>query len=1403
MRRRRQVKMGRQRRGVRYAALALVLMSVLAGVVSEGSAQVYPPGSIFAAGSVYPNSVVQSNTIAGGYFGNGDGQIYDLAVTNVPSVAGGPVLSVLLGNGNGAFASPTNYAFAGSVIQVGLSTVYGGPLRAPGSVDLAATDALGNLVLIPGNGDGTFGTPVALNQVANTLQTFPNSNGTLNLIAGKLTYSATLNESLSTITILINDGSGAFSAQTLLSNSTWQVAEVDYLNLAGTPTFLLLGVDGTARTATYINGAFGPLTTFNLNLPAGSGAAGGVVSFVLNGNTCFAAIANGDVFIWHGNADGSFQAPVEQNIAAYAPVQLATTDLNGDQIADLVVLGGGQSTTVQNIIPLYGNSTGVFSPEFRTGPGVYGSQLVIGDANGDGHPDLMLAEANQGITVLLNQGDGTFAAPKTFASSGLIINDALVPDYPAGVATAALNGDGVPDLVVANGINPTTDVNTNTVSTFIGDGNGVFSYAGDIAVSPQPVGLALATSGGTTDAFVINGLNGNVDFLQWNDGTFTSQGTFTGGLLAQGAEGVAIVTGAIGPSGAAGVVVGDGAGGITVFTSPDGVSWSATAQYTTGSGVGSITSMALIDVNGDGIPDLLVALGATAGYNSGGDNTVNSGSVLVFAGTGNGTFAAPVSLTSTQANWNPGFVTAGFLTGNADADIVVVNGSYCGPCALTGPATPPRTIAIFSGSSLADRQETDLSSPLDGIATQTPSPAIPTQSAAVADVNADGVSDLVLSYGGLVGVLPGQGAGLFGPPVVQVASTDTSGFVTGSFFNPGGHDVVVASSQGVTPLESLAGTGGTQATPYAEFSPVSLDFSNAMPGSPVTLPLTLTNHGTATLSVPIFGIQANSTGAPAPEFTTTGVQCGSVTNPAAIELAPNASCTITVQFNPTGSGNYSAQLVLTDNAAQSNVASTAIVGLAPWQQTIPISGVGTTAPIQISPSSLPAATLNMAYSQAITATGGSGGYTFVESGALPPGITFNVASFVLSGTATKAGTFPITIAATDSSGNSTTVTYQLVVSCPNLTISPSPETLPIASIGLFYDQTFTVYGATGTPSWFVNGNLPQGVQLVTSGTNVASIDGTVAPPTGTHAFGFTVTDSAGCTVSDNYVIPVENALTVTATLPVASIGESYAGSFSASGGTGPYTYTYDTLNQPPGLTLNAQTGALTGIPTQAGTFPIGVIATDSLGVQGTVLVTLTVHAVTIAISDAETITVSDNSPQVALIDVSDPNEAIKVTDTVLVRYVPAVVWPTPAPIVYGTRLNGAQLDATATVGGTFTYSPALGTILPAGSQTLSVTFTPSNLAKYSPTAATVMLQVSQAEPLVIWVPLPLLYGKPLGSFQLDAFSLEPGKFVYTPPAGTLLPVGNQPLSAVFTPTNTNFKIVTIHATVDVIRPPKT
>lgn len=87
-------------------------------------------------------------------------------------------------------------------------------------------------------------------------------------------------------------------------------------------------------------------------------------------------------------------------------------------------------------------------------------------------------------------------------------------------------------------------------------------------------------------------------------------------------------------------------------------------------------------------------------------------------------------------------------------------------------------------------------------------------------------------------------------------------------------------------------------------------------------------------------------------------------------------------------------------------------------------------------------------------------------------------------------------------------------------------------------------------------------------------------------------------------------------------------------------------------------------------------------------------------------------------------------DFVVEKATPVVTWSTPAPIVYGTPLNGLQLNPRATALGEFEFSPAFGSVLDAGTHTLSATFSPYEPNNFTTATATVTLVVNRAEPYV-------------------------------------------------------------------------
>ena len=135
---------------------------------------------------------------------------------------------------------------------------------------------------------------------------------------------------------------------------------------------------------------------------------------------------------------------------------------------------------------------------------------------------------------------------------------------------------------------------------------------------------------------------------------------------------------------------------------------------------------------------------------------------------------------------------------------------------------------------------------------------------------------------------------------------------------------------------------------------------------------------------------------------------------------------------------------------------------------------------------------------------------------------------------------------------------------------------------------------------------------------------------------------------------------------------------------------------------------------------------------------------------------------------------------------PTITWPAPGTITYGTALNSSQLDATANYPGAFTYSPTQGTVLNAGTQTLTATFTPSDPAQVTPSTASNSIIVSKATPAINWAaPAPVSSGTALSDTQLNATANVAGTYAYTPAAGTVMSTaGTQTLSVTFTPADT-------------------
>jgi hypothetical protein len=313
------------------------------------------------------------------------------------------------------------------------------------------------------------------------------------------------------------------------------------------------------------------------------------------------------------------------------------------------------------------------------------------------------------------------------------------------------------------------------------------------------------------------------------------------------------------------------------------------------------------------------------------------------------------------------------------------------------------------------------------------------------------------------------------------------------------------------------------------------------------------------------------------------------------------------------------------------------------------------------------------------------------------------------------------------------------------------------------------------------------------------------PSTGNNpsiATNFTLNDSgtSACAVlSASSSEPATLAAGASCMLPI-SFAPTAAGTLSGS-----LVLTDNNLNAAaPGYTM--QTIALSGSGLQATpqiSWATPAAITYGTALSATQLTASSTLAGSFAYSPvAGTVLTAGAQPLTVTFTPTDTTDYTTATATVTLtvnKATPQITWATPAAITYGTPLSGTQLNASSTVVGSFTYLPAAGTVLTAGTQTLTVTFTPTDTTDYTTATASVTLAVNKATPTITWAtPAAITYGTALSATQLNASSTVVGSFTYSPAAGTVLAAGTQPLTVTFTPTNTtNYTTATDSVTLTV------
>jgi hypothetical protein len=289
--------------------------------------------------------------------------------------------------------------------------------------------------------------------------------------------------------------------------------------------------------------------------------------------------------------------------------------------------------------------------------------------------------------------------------------------------------------------------------------------------------------------------------------------------------------------------------------------------------------------------------------------------------------------------------------------------------------------------------------------------------------------------------------------------------------------------------------------------------------------------------------------------------------------------------------------------------------------TLTLTVVGA-ASITIAPAALPSGQVGVAYSQALTATGGTAPYTWaLSSGTLPAGLTFSTSTGTISGTPTAAvNATPLTFKVTDTSSpvlTQTTVGLTLTITPATLVITTA--SLPNGQLGVAYSATLAATGGTVPYTWsLTSGTLPSGLQLNAA---TGAIAGTPTVAVNATPLTFKVVDSGNParTKSVNLTLTIAAATLAitTTTLPNGQVGVPYSTTLAATGGTLPYTWTITSGALPAGLQLNAATGAIAGTPTAAATAtPLTFKVVDSGAPAQTksVNLTLTIVAATLVIT---------------------------------------------------------------------------------------------------------------------------------------------------------------------------------------------
>jgi VCBS repeat protein/FG-GAP repeat protein len=386
-----------------------------------------------------------------------------------------------LGASTTSFAPQKTYAAGSYPRSVATADVNG-----DGFPDIVAADGNGLAIVLLGNGNGTF-------QAA---RTFACGTGSYSVAVADFNGDSkpdlvVSNSGSANFSLLLGNGNGTFQPQ-----ATFAVGQIpDSITVAdvnGDGKMDVVTANYTASTVSVLlgngDGTFQGQKTFATSgLPFAVGAAD------VNGDGKIDIMTanrggGGSVGVALGNGDGTFKAQTTLS-APFNPSSVTAADVDSDGKQDLVVAadtaGGKGSAAV-----FYGNGDGTFSAPRTFATGGYPQTVVVADVNGDGLKDVVSANFFDGsASVLLNNGTGTFGGQMTFAAG----------HFSCAVAVADFNADGRPDIVTAN-------QGSGSVSVLLGNSSGDFTGQAYNINSPGPLAVTLT---GTPPASVVRGTKAN------------------------------------------------------------------------------------------------------------------------------------------------------------------------------------------------------------------------------------------------------------------------------------------------------------------------------------------------------------------------------------------------------------------------------------------------------------------------------------------------------------------------------------------------------------------------------------------------------------------------------------------------------------------------------------------------------------------------------------------------------------------------------------------------------------------------------------------------------------------------------------------------------------------------------